>query len=169
MIPVLTAAEMGQADRRTIEEIGIPGAVLMENAGSAVAAAVRRRYPETRRPVVLCDGLVNRTEFPLLDARRRNRQSLVRRAWSRIAGSRLYPGDARWLRQLAPAVLHSHFGYTAVDDLPLHAALERPWVVSFYGADAYQRESWQEAYAQVFDRATRILALGPAMARNFLR
>jgi len=54
MIPVLTAAEMGQADRRTIAEVGIPGAVLMENAGSAVAAAIRRRYPETRRPVVLC-------------------------------------------------------------------------------------------------------------------
>ena len=54
MIPVLTAAEMGQADRRTIEEIGIPGAVLMENAGSAVAAAIRRRYPVSRHPVVLC-------------------------------------------------------------------------------------------------------------------
>jgi NAD(P)H-hydrate epimerase len=54
MIPVLTAAEMGQADRRTIEEVGVPGAVLMENAGSAVAAAVRRRYPGVRRPVVVC-------------------------------------------------------------------------------------------------------------------
>jgi NAD(P)H-hydrate epimerase len=54
MIPVLTAAEMGQADRRTIEELGVRGAVLMENAGSAVAAAIRRRYPLSRRPVVLC-------------------------------------------------------------------------------------------------------------------
>ena len=54
MIPVLTAAEMGQADRRTIEEVGVPGAVLMENAGAAVAAAIRERYPATRHPVVLC-------------------------------------------------------------------------------------------------------------------
>jgi len=54
MIPVLTAAEMSQADRRTIEEVGVPGAVLMENAGAAVAAAIRRRYPAARRPAVLC-------------------------------------------------------------------------------------------------------------------
>jgi len=32
----LSAAEMREADRRCIEEIGIPGAVLMNNAGSAV-------------------------------------------------------------------------------------------------------------------------------------
>ncbi len=32
----LTAAEMREADRRCIEEIGIPGAVLMNNAGTAV-------------------------------------------------------------------------------------------------------------------------------------
>ncbi len=32
----LTAAQMREADRRCIEEIGIPGAVLMNNAGTAV-------------------------------------------------------------------------------------------------------------------------------------
>jgi NAD(P)H-hydrate epimerase len=54
MRPVLTAAEMREADRRTIEEVGLPGAVLMENAGAAVARVVRERYPGVRRPVVLC-------------------------------------------------------------------------------------------------------------------
>src|SRR5262245_25905265 len=54
MQPVLTAAEMRDADRRTIEEIGLPGAVLMENAGAAVAKAILDRYPGVRRPVVLC-------------------------------------------------------------------------------------------------------------------
>lgn len=34
--PYLTAAQMREADRRCIEEIGIPGAVLMNNAGAAV-------------------------------------------------------------------------------------------------------------------------------------
>jgi NAD(P)H-hydrate epimerase len=32
----LTAAQMREADRRCIEELGIPGAVLMDNAGAAV-------------------------------------------------------------------------------------------------------------------------------------
>jgi hydroxyethylthiazole kinase-like uncharacterized protein yjeF len=54
MQPVLTAAEMREADRRTIEEVGLPGAVLMENAGAAVARVIRERYPTARRPVVLC-------------------------------------------------------------------------------------------------------------------
>lgn len=54
MRPVLTAAQMRDADRRTIEEIGLPGAVLMENAGAAAARVLRSRYLCSRRPLVLC-------------------------------------------------------------------------------------------------------------------
>lgn len=64
---VLDTAQMRDADRRTIEEIGIPSIVLMETAGRAVAGAVEARYAplERRRVAVLCgrgnnggDGLV---------------------------------------------------------------------------------------------------------------
>ena len=48
MRPVLTAAQMREADRRTIAEIGLPGAVLMENAGAAVAREVTARWPHGR-------------------------------------------------------------------------------------------------------------------------
>src|SRR3982750_704412 len=54
MRPVLTAQQMRDADRRTIEEIGLPGTVLMENAGAAVADVVAARYPKARRVVVFC-------------------------------------------------------------------------------------------------------------------
>src|SRR5512143_615383 len=54
MLPVLTAAEMREADRATIEGVGLPGAVLMENAGAAVATAIEKRYPGIRQPLVLC-------------------------------------------------------------------------------------------------------------------
>src|SRR4051812_20320952 len=54
MRPVLTVAQMREADRRTIEEIGLPGAVLMENAGRAVAEALRERWPQARRPAIFC-------------------------------------------------------------------------------------------------------------------
>ena len=37
----VSAAAMRAADRRCIEKIGIPGAVLMENAGAAVFEALR--------------------------------------------------------------------------------------------------------------------------------
>lgn len=54
MLPVLTAAQMREADRRTIEEAGVPAAVLMERAGAAVARAVREHYSQARRIAVLC-------------------------------------------------------------------------------------------------------------------
>jgi hydroxyethylthiazole kinase-like uncharacterized protein yjeF len=54
VIPVLTADEMRRADRRTIEDVGLPGPVLMENAGAAVARVVEERFPGSRRVVVVC-------------------------------------------------------------------------------------------------------------------
>src|SRR5215471_15972539 len=63
---VLTAAEMREVDRRTIEA-GIPGIVLMENAGHRVVEFLVERFSPLaeQRIVVLCgkgnnggDGLV---------------------------------------------------------------------------------------------------------------
>lgn len=42
---ILTSAEMREIDRKTIEEIGIPGAVLMENAGIRIAREIADRFP----------------------------------------------------------------------------------------------------------------------------
>jgi NAD(P)H-hydrate epimerase len=53
---ILNAAQMREADRHTIEEIGIPSLVLMENAGRQVVAAIEAAY-EARldgRVAVLC-------------------------------------------------------------------------------------------------------------------
>ena len=41
---VLNAAQMREADRRTIDEIGIPSAVLMENAGRQVVSAMEAAF-----------------------------------------------------------------------------------------------------------------------------
>jgi NAD(P)H-hydrate epimerase len=53
MRPVVTAAEMRELDRMTIEEIGLPGAVLMETAGRAVAEAAWERSA-TGHVAVVC-------------------------------------------------------------------------------------------------------------------
>ncbi|PYR62981.1 MAG: bifunctional ADP-dependent NAD(P)H-hydrate dehydratase/NAD(P)H-hydrate epimerase [Acidobacteria bacterium] len=64
---VLNSAQMREADRRTIEEIGISSLVLMENAGRQVVAAMEAMYTDLsdREVAVLCgrgnnggDGLV---------------------------------------------------------------------------------------------------------------
>ncbi|MBF0341702.1 MAG: NAD(P)H-hydrate dehydratase [Magnetococcales bacterium] len=57
---LLTSAEMGEADRRTIEELGLPGVVLMENAGAAAVEVLQARVPEWRnRLVVILAGAGN--------------------------------------------------------------------------------------------------------------
>ena len=62
---ILTAAEMGAADRRTVAESGVSLEKLMEAAGGAVAAFCLREYSEAGQITVLCgkgnnggDGLV---------------------------------------------------------------------------------------------------------------
>src|SRR6185437_13943002 len=51
---ILTAAEMGAADRHTMQESGVPLGELLEAAGSAVAAFCLRQYPASLRVTVLC-------------------------------------------------------------------------------------------------------------------
>src|SRR3979490_1999570 len=53
---ILNAAQMREADRRTIEEIGITSLVLMENAGRQVVAAMEAMHSDLleRRGAVLC-------------------------------------------------------------------------------------------------------------------
>ena len=53
---VLNAAQMREADRRTVEDIGIPSLVLMENAGRQAVAAMEAIYSDLseRHVAVLC-------------------------------------------------------------------------------------------------------------------
>ena len=50
---VLTAAQMQAVDRQTIDEIGIPGVVLMENAGRGVADEIVQRFASVDSPRAL--------------------------------------------------------------------------------------------------------------------
>src|SRR5512146_3154243 len=53
---IVNAAQMREADRRTIEEIGIPSLVLMENAGRQTVAAIDAMYDDLpdRKVAVVC-------------------------------------------------------------------------------------------------------------------
>lgn len=51
---VVSGREMAEVDRRTIEDLGLPGLLLMENAGRAVTAEFRRRWPQARTVAILC-------------------------------------------------------------------------------------------------------------------
>jgi len=45
-VPALTAAEATRVDGRAIEDVSVPQAVLMENAGRSAAAVLQRLFPE---------------------------------------------------------------------------------------------------------------------------
>ena len=50
---VTTAQQMKELDRATIEDLGVPGLVLMENAGRGVVQVIDRLYPNIRSAAVL--------------------------------------------------------------------------------------------------------------------
>ncbi len=58
MIPVATAAQVRELDRRVIEDLGLPGVALMEVAARGVAKAIVRHHAEDARrgTVVVCGG-----------------------------------------------------------------------------------------------------------------
>jgi colanic acid/amylovoran biosynthesis glycosyltransferase len=158
-----------------VSNISISDHVALQRCDRFVARTMNWLYDHLRfiprySPFVLCDALQNRDEFPDLTAWCANSGSVARRIWRRFAGDHLYPGDWRRLKRLSPHVLHSHFGYVAVQDYILQKKLAVPWFVSFYGADVYatgRQLEWRETYARVFDQASRVLALGPVM-KNYL-
>jgi len=54
VIPILTAEQMRNIDRRTTAEFGIPSIVLMENAAVAVTDAIAERFPGVERAAIFC-------------------------------------------------------------------------------------------------------------------
>jgi len=56
LIPIVTASQMQAIDKCAIDRFGIPGLMLMENAGRGVFHALRHRFPDLqgKRVVIFC-------------------------------------------------------------------------------------------------------------------
>jgi ADP-dependent NAD(P)H-hydrate dehydratase / NAD(P)H-hydrate epimerase len=66
---LVTAAEMRELDRRTIEDLGVPSVVLMENAGRSTYQVLRREFPELSGAVAVLAGRGNNGGDGLVVAR----------------------------------------------------------------------------------------------------
>ena len=65
MLPLVTASEMKEIDRKSAEAFGTPTLDLMENAGKGLAKVIQKHYPDAERIAIFCgkgnnggDGLV---------------------------------------------------------------------------------------------------------------
>lgn len=65
MLPLVTASEMREIDRKAAEVFGTPTLDLMENAGKGLAKVIQKNFPEAKRIAIFCgkgnnggDGLV---------------------------------------------------------------------------------------------------------------
>jgi hydroxyethylthiazole kinase-like uncharacterized protein yjeF len=128
MHELLTAAEMGEADRRTIAA-GTPGIVLMENAGRAVAEAAARLVPEGPVLVLVLAGPGNNGGDGFVAARLLAEQGHAVRVMLLGPEARLR-GDAaearaRWTGPVEPAGLPLPPAALVVDAL-FGAGLARP-------------------------------------------
>jgi len=89
---VLSSAAMREADRKTIEEIGLPGAVLMETAAMRVVELIRHKLPCAKRFAVLA-GPGNNGGDGLAIARLLENAGLSGAIWSTVKPGG-YRGDA---------------------------------------------------------------------------
>lgn len=92
---IATGELIREIDRRTIEEIGIPGAVLMENAGRGATRVLRERFQGLRRgPVILVCGAGNNGGDGFVIARHLHEAGIETRVFLLVQQDRIR-GDAR--------------------------------------------------------------------------
>lgn len=121
---VLTAAAMREADRRTVEEFGLPGIILMEHAAMRVVEAILSLQPVPERVTVVAGPGSNGGDG-LAVARLLQQAGLAPSLWTTMAPGG-YRGDAaineRFLRHSRFVVRHI-LDYGALEEL--RADLER--------------------------------------------
>jgi ADP-dependent NAD(P)H-hydrate dehydratase / NAD(P)H-hydrate epimerase len=123
---LLTAAEMRELDRQTIEVIGLPGVVLMENAGRSAAEAIEGSFASCRPgPVLVLAGKGNNGGDGFVVARH-----LLNRGWQVVtlvlAAEEEVAGDAAiQLQVLLRGGGEVHFARTG-EELAAFLADQRP-------------------------------------------
>lgn len=102
MIPVLDSAQMRDADRVTITDLGMPGLALMEMAAAGVTEALLERFGEARHVVVACGPGNNGGDGLAVARQLKSRGMGAVEAWV-LVGEEALSGDAAVQLRLARA------------------------------------------------------------------
>jgi colanic acid/amylovoran biosynthesis glycosyltransferase len=128
---------------------------------------------------VICNARANPDEFPFprlyeLPKPRSRRTA----AWWLGQSIERVTGRSPWRRgvetiidQLAPAIVHAHFGPNGCNMVPITKALGLPLVTSLYGVDAAvlpYLPHWRDQYARLFRDGDLFLAEGPEMRKKII-
>jgi colanic acid/amylovoran biosynthesis glycosyltransferase len=134
-----------------------------------------RRYQAS----VLCQSRAYEAEFPFPRVRVHSKP-LTRRSvgWWVDASFERATGRSRWrravestLREIAPDIVHAHFGPSGCELVEITRAMRIPLVTSLYGVDAAvlpYLPKWREPYARLFRHGDLFLAEGPEMRRKII-
>ncbi len=142
MLPVLDNDALREADRHTIEDLGVLGLILMENAATGLVDALRETWPEARRVLILCgrgnnggDGLAAARHLAngghevdlllLADPEVLTPDAKTNLAWARAVGLEITVVDGDDLEALENRLSGPNFPDVIVDAL-LGIGLDRP-------------------------------------------
>jgi colanic acid/amylovoran biosynthesis glycosyltransferase len=128
---------------------------------------------------VLCHARDNEREFPFprvhVHRKPRSRKTVE---WWLAASIERAGGRSPWRRrvealihELAPDVVHAHFGPIGCEMAPIAKAMDVPMVTSLYGVDAAvlpYLPQWRERYARLFRDGDLFLAEGPEMLKKIV-
>jgi len=128
---------------------------------------------------VVCHARANEREFPFprvhVHPRPRSRRTA---AWWMAAAMDRATGRSPWRRrvdalvaELAPAVVHAHFGPIGCELAAVARAAGVPLVTSLYGVDAAvlpYLPYWRDLYARLFREGDLFLAEGPEMRKKVI-
>jgi len=158
----LSRDEVRELDRRAIEEFGVPGVVLMENAGRGAAEVLLNQG--ARGPVVVCCGKGNNGGDGLVIARHLDNHQVPVRVLLFGRPQDLQGDPATNYRIIArsglPIAIHA--GNPVDDELLRHDLAGAEWVVDALfgtGLRGPVRAPFDQVIAAINDRAGPVLAV----------
>jgi colanic acid/amylovoran biosynthesis glycosyltransferase len=131
------------------------------------------------KPVILTRERVNAMEFPFNNVRtipepikEASINSFQSKVYEKLTGKSLrWYRIERYIENLQPGLIHSHFGPYGHEMLPIKKKFNIPLITTFYGCDMSilpRMSIWKERYSELFSDGDLFLVEGPYMRKKLI-